>query len=191
MLLKNHLTSHSRMSGSRWVIIPSWLSRSWRSFLCSFCVLFPPLLNIFCFCEVHTISVLYWVHLCMNCSLGIPNVLEEISSFSHSIVFLYFFALITEESFLISPWCSLELCFQMGISLFFSFAFLLLFFSQLFVRPPQTAIFFLHFFFLGIFLLPVSCIISEPPSIIHQACYQIYSLKSISHFHCIVIRDLI
>ena len=30
-----HLTSHSRMSGSRWVITPSWLSGSWRSFLYS------------------------------------------------------------------------------------------------------------------------------------------------------------
>ena len=30
---KDQLTSHSRMSGSRWVIIPSWLSGSWRSFL--------------------------------------------------------------------------------------------------------------------------------------------------------------
>ena len=41
MLPKAHLTSHSRMSGSRWVITPSWLSGSWRSFLdsssvCSF-----------------------------------------------------------------------------------------------------------------------------------------------------------
>ena len=35
MLLKAHLTSHSRMSGSRWVITPSWLSWSWRSFLYS------------------------------------------------------------------------------------------------------------------------------------------------------------
>ena len=29
---KAHLTSHSRMSGSRWVITPPWLSGSWRSF---------------------------------------------------------------------------------------------------------------------------------------------------------------
>ena len=35
MLSKAHLTSHSRMSGSRSVITPSWLSGSWRSFLCS------------------------------------------------------------------------------------------------------------------------------------------------------------
>ena len=33
MLSKAHLTSHSRMSGSRWVITSSWLSGSWRSFL--------------------------------------------------------------------------------------------------------------------------------------------------------------
>ena len=32
MLPKAHLTSHSRVSGSRWVITPSWLSGSWRSF---------------------------------------------------------------------------------------------------------------------------------------------------------------
>ena len=35
MLSKGHLTSHSRMSGFRWVFTPSWLSGSWRSFLYS------------------------------------------------------------------------------------------------------------------------------------------------------------
>ena len=35
MLSKAHLTSHSRMSGSRLVITSSWLSWSWRSFLYS------------------------------------------------------------------------------------------------------------------------------------------------------------
>ena len=50
----------------------------------------------------------------MKCFLGISNFLEEISSLSHSIVFLYFFAMITEEVFLISPCYSLELCIQMG-----------------------------------------------------------------------------
>ena len=34
-LPKAHLTSHSRISGSRWVITPSWLSWSWRYFLYS------------------------------------------------------------------------------------------------------------------------------------------------------------
>ena len=55
--------------------------------------------------------------------LGISNFLEEISSLSHSIVFLYFFALIAQEDFLISYCYSLELCIQMSISFLFSFAF--------------------------------------------------------------------
>ena len=35
MLPKAHLTLHSRMSGSRWVITSSWFSGLWRSFLYS------------------------------------------------------------------------------------------------------------------------------------------------------------
>ena len=38
MLPKAHLNSHSRISGSRWVITPSWLSGSWRSFWYSYSV---------------------------------------------------------------------------------------------------------------------------------------------------------
>jgi len=77
----------------------------------------------------------------MKFSFGISNFLEEISSLSRSIVLLYFFALIPEEGFGISPCYSLELCIQMGISFFFSFAFS---FSSiaLFVKPSQTACFF-------------------------------------------------
>ena len=59
----------------------------------------------------------------MKCSLGISNFLEEISSLSHSVVFLYFFALFAEEGFLIFPCYSLELCIQMLLSFLFSFAF--------------------------------------------------------------------
>ena len=54
----------------------------------------------------------------MQYSFGISNFLEEIFSLSHSIVFLYFFALITEEGFLISLCCSFELCIYDYISLF-------------------------------------------------------------------------
>ena len=61
----------------------------------------------------------------MECSLGISNFREEMSSLSHSVVFLYFFALIAKEGFLISHCYSLELCIQMLISFLF-------FFSQLF-----------------------------------------------------------
>ena len=48
----------------------------------------------------------------MKYSLGISHFLEEISSLFHSIVFLYFFALITEVGFLISPCYSSELFFS-------------------------------------------------------------------------------
>ena len=108
----------------------------------------------------------------MKCSLGISNFLEEISSLSHSIVFLYFFALITEEDFLISPCYSLELCIQMDISFLFSFAFC--FFSQLFVRLPQITILpFCISSSWGWFrsLPPVQCHESLP--IVLQALYQI------------------
>ena len=40
MLSKAHLPSHSRMSGSRWVIIWSWLSGSWRFFFFYFILLY-------------------------------------------------------------------------------------------------------------------------------------------------------
>ena len=106
----------------------------------------------------------------MKCSPGISNFLEEISSLSCSIVFLYFFALITEEGFLISPRYSFELCIQMDISLLFSL--LLLFYSQPFVRPPQTAILLFCISFSWGWswsLSPVQC--HEPHSIVHQALY--------------------
>ena len=67
----------------------------------------------------------------MKCPLGISNFLEEISGLSHYIVFLYFFALINEEGFLISPCYSLELCIQMGISFLFSFALAYFLFSSI------------------------------------------------------------
>ena len=85
MLPKAHLTSHSNMSGSRWVITPSWLSRLWRSFLYSsfvYCYhLFlissasvrsiPFLSFIVPICAWY---VLYCAHLCMTCPLLCPSV---------------------------------------------------------------------------------------------------------------------
>ena len=94
----------------------------------------------------------------MKCSLGISNFLEEISSLSLSIVFLYFFALIAQEDFLISP-CYLELCIQM---LYLSFS-PLLFASLLFtaIKTSSDSHFaFLHFFFMGMVLIPASCTVS-------------------------------
>jgi len=63
------------------------------------------------------VAELNWT--CMKCSLAVSNFLEEISSLSDSIVFLYFFALITEEGFLLSPCYSLEFC-KLWVCLSFS-----------------------------------------------------------------------
>ena len=116
MLLKACLTLYFRMFGSSPVITPLWLSGSKRSFLYNSSVYS---------CHhflISSFSVHYFAHLCIKCTLGISKFLEEISSPSHSIVFLYFFASITEEGVFISPCFSLELHIQMGISFLFSFA---------------------------------------------------------------------
>ena len=111
------------MSGSRWVIIPSWLFESWRSYLYSSSVYS---CHLFLISSASVRSILFLsftVPIFAWNIFGISNFLEENSSLSHSIVFLYFFALTTEEGFLISPCYSLEVCIQMGISFLFSFAF--------------------------------------------------------------------
>ena len=114
MLPKAHLTSHSRMSGCSWVITPTltWLSGPSNSFFAQFfCVFLPPLLNILC--SVWSIPFLSFVAPIFVWNVLLVSFLEEIASLSHSIVFLYFFALITEEGFLLSPYYSLKLRIQM------------------------------------------------------------------------------
>ena len=86
----------------------------------------------------------------MKCSLDISNFLEEISSLSHSVVFLYFFVLISEEGFLISLCYSLELCIQ---SLLFLVSFLL---SAICKASSDNHFSFLHLFFLGLVLITAS-----------------------------------
>ena len=138
MLPKAHLTSHSRMSGSRWVITPSWLSGSWRSFLYSSiysCHLF----LIFYF-SVRSIPFLSFIVPIIAWNIPLISLIFLKRSLVFPILlFSSFFALITEEGCLSSPCYSLELCIQMGISFLFSFAFHFSI-SQLFVRPFQIAI---------------------------------------------------
>ena len=107
------------------------------------------------------ISVLYRAHLCMKCSFDISNFLEEISSLSHSIIFLYFFMLISEEGFLISPCYSLELCIQMDISFLFSFAFYFSSFLSYFKASSENHFPIFNFFFLGIVWITAFCIMLQ------------------------------
>ena len=111
----------------------------------------------------------------MNCSLpgssihGIfqARVLEwgaiafsEISSLSHSIVFLYFFALIAQEGFLISS-CYLELCIQMLYLSFSPLLFASLLYTVICKASSESQYDLLHFFSRGMVLLPVSCTMSR------------------------------
>ena len=173
MLLKTHLTSHSSMSGSRWVTIPLWLSRSLRSFWYSSSVYsYHLFLNSSAFFRLLLSSDLYRAYPCMKCCLDISNFLEEISSLFHFIVFPYFFALFTEEAFHISP-CNLELCIQMGISFLFSFVKASLLFSAICKASSDN-----HFAFCISFswgwswsLSAVQC--HTPPLIVLQALCQV------------------
>ena len=94
--------------------------------------------------------------LCMKCSLGIFNFLEEISSHSHSFVFLYFFALLTEEDFLLSPCYSLELCIQLSIFSLSPLLFISLLFSAISKSSSDNHSAFLQFYFFGMVLFTVS-----------------------------------
>ena len=118
------------------------------------------------------LSFIVPIHHCMKCSLGISNFLGNISSLSHSIVFPYFFALITEKGFLISPCYSLELCIQMGVSFLLSFAFHSSYFLSYLLSPPQTIILTFCIYFSWVWawsLSPAQC--HEPLSIvIHALC---------------------
>ena len=123
--------------------------------------------------------------------LGISNFLEEISSLSHFIVFLYFFALITEEGFLTSPCYSLELCIQMFISFLFSFAFSSLLFTAICKASSDNYFAFSHFFFLGMVLITAYCTMSGTS--VHSSAGTLSDLIPLylCNFHCIVVRDLI
>ena len=88
MLSKARLTSHSKMSISRWVSTPPWLPGSLRPSLYSYSVYS---CHLFLASSASVKSFLflffYGAHPCMKCSLGISSFLEEISSLSHSVVF--------------------------------------------------------------------------------------------------------
>ena len=111
----------------------------------------------------------------MKCSLGIPNFLE-ISSLSHSIVFLYFFALITEEGFLSLLTIFWNSAFR---SIYFSFSPLPFtsHFSAIWKASSDNHFAFVHFFFLGMVLITASCTMSWILSLVLQALYQVHQVN--------------
>ena len=173
MLPKAHLASHSRMSDSSWVITPSWLSRSLRLFLYSSSVYS---CYLFLISSVSVRSILFLSFIEPIFAWNVPlvsNSLEEISSFPFYCFPL--FLCIDQRGRL--SYLSL-LFFGTLYSNGYLFPFLLclslLFFSQLFIRPPQATIlpFCISFSWGWSWSLPpVEC--HKPPSIDLQALYQI------------------
>ena len=152
------------------------LSGSWRYFLYSFSVYSLHIL----ISSVSVRSIPFRSFIVPIFAWNVPlvslNFLEENSSLSHSIVFLYFLALITEEGFLISPCYPLELCIQMGISFLFLFSLPLA--SLLFSAIPKTSsdnhFAFLLFFFLGMVLITASCTVLQTS--IHSSSGTLYQI---------------
>ena len=172
MLPKACLTLHSRMSDSRLVIMPLWLSGSWRSFLYIYSV--------------------YSCHLFLISSSSIRSItflpfIVSISAWDFPLVSLIFlkkslvFPVLLFSLFLCTDdWgrlSYLSLLFfgtlhSNGYIFPFLLCFWLSFFSQQFVRPPQIAILlFCISFSWGWYwsLPPVQC--HKPPSIVCQALY--------------------
>ena len=140
MLPKAHWTSDSRLSGSRWVITPSWLSGSLRSFLYSSSVYSCHLFFISS-ASVRSIPFLSFIEPIF--AWNVPSV--SLIFLKRSLVFpILLFSSISLHWSLRKAFLSLLAIFGTLPSDEYIFPFLLcvslLFFSQLFVRPPQTTV---------------------------------------------------
>ena len=163
VLSKAHLTSHSRMSGSRWMITPSWLSGSWRSFFYS---------------SVYS-CYLFLISSASVRSIPFLSFIQPIFAWNVPLVSLIFlkrslvFPILLFSSFLcIDHWGRLSylslLFFGTAHSNGYIFLFLILLFaclvfSAICKASSDNHFAFLHFFFLGMVLITTSCTVSWSP----------------------------
>ena len=151
-LPKAHLTLHSRMSGSRWVIMPSWLSVSRRSFLYSSsvdsCHLF-----LISYTSVRSIQFLSFIPIF---AWNVP--LVSLIFLKRSLVFpILFFSSISlhwllRKAFLSLPAILWNLVFKWAY--LFSFAFCFFSFTSYFKGLLRQPFYFFAFLFLGDGLAP-------------------------------------
>ena len=158
MLSKAHLTSHSRMSDSRWVITPLWLSGSWKSFLYNSSVYS---YHLFLIASASVRSILFLSFIEPIFAWNVP--LVSLIFLKRSLVFpsLLFSSISLHwslrkdfSSLLAILWNSAFRC------LYFSFSPLLfasLLFTAICKASPDSHFGFLHFFSMGMVLIPVSC----------------------------------
>ena len=135
------------MSGSLWVITPSWLSGSWKSFLHSSSV---HSCHLFLISSASVRSIPFLFYIVPIFAWNIPlvsNFLEEISSLSHSVVFPYFFTLITEKALLSLLAILWNSAFKWVYLSFFLSLLFLFFFSDICKVSSDNHFAFFHFFF--------------------------------------------
>jgi len=146
MLPKTHWTSHSRMSGSRWVITPRYDYLGCEDLFCTV------LLCILTTTSASVRSIPFLSFIEPMFAWNVP--LVSLIFLKRSLVFpILFFSSISLHWSLRKTFLTLLLFFgtlhSNGNIFPFLLCFSLPFFSQLFVRPPQTAIFLFCFFSLG------------------------------------------
>ena len=161
MFPKAHFSSHSRMSGSRWVITPSWLTRSWRYFLYS--------------------SSVYSCHLFLISSTSLRSTqflsfIEPIIAWKFPLVTLIFLKRSLVFPILLFSSISLHwslrkvsylslLFFRIlhsnGYLSFYPLPFASLLFIAICKASSDNHFAFLHFFFLGMVLITDSCTMSQ------------------------------
>ena len=122
MLLKAHLTSHSRMSGSKWVITSSWLSGSWRSFLYISLVYYCHLFLI-SFASVRSILFLSFIVPIFAWNIPLVSLIFLKPSLVFHILLFSSISLHWSHRKAFLSLLFLGLCIEMGISFLFSFAF--------------------------------------------------------------------
>ena len=166
------LTSHYRMSGSRWVITPLWLSGSWRSFLygpsvfsCHFLYLLLLLGPFLSFIEpifawnVPLVSLIF-----LKRSLVFPVLLFSSISLQGSLRKPF-------SALLASLWNSTFKWVYLSFSPLF---FISLLFTTICKASSDSHFAFLHFFFLGMILIPVSCTVSWTS--VHSSSATVYQI---------------
>ena len=162
MLSKPHLTLHSRMSGCRWVITPSWLSVSWRFFWYSSSVYSYHLL--ISSASVRSIPFLSFIELIFAWNAPLVSLIVLKRSlvfpilFSSSIplhwslrkAFLSLLAILWNSAF---KWVNLS---------FSPLLFTSLLFTAICKDSSDSYFAFFAFLFLGMVLIPVSCPTFQP-----------------------------
>ena len=165
-LSKVHLTSHSSISGSRWVTTPSWLFRFLRAFLYSSSV-YSCHLFLISSVSVGSLPFLSFIVLILtwNIPLLSPIFLKQFLCFPISIVFLYFFHCSLKKAFL-----SLLAVLWVYLSLSpLPFAFFV--FSAIYKASFDNYFAFLHFSFFGMVLVTASCTVLQTSFIVLQELY--------------------